>query len=110
VIDILIQPHQDQRAAERFFRGFLRSQDAEPLRIITDKPRSYSAAMRTAYVDVTHSVERYADHRARSLASADPPTRTANAPIRICTAGPTVSFAPRCRPQSVPSGPALIKV
>jgi putative transposase len=40
VIDILVQPRRDQRAAERFFRRLLRGQGAEPLRIITDKLRS----------------------------------------------------------------------
>ena len=43
VIDILVQPHRDQRAAEQFFRRLLRGQGQEPLRIITDKLRSYSA-------------------------------------------------------------------
>jgi putative transposase len=45
VIDILVQPHRDQHAAERFFRMLLRRQGAEPLHIITDKLRSYSAAI-----------------------------------------------------------------
>jgi putative transposase len=66
VIDILVQPHRDQRAAERFFRRLLRGQGAEPLRIITDKLRSYSAAMRTIFGNVTHSVERYANNRAEA--------------------------------------------
>src|SRR5215475_1920579 len=63
VIDILVQPHRDQRAAERFFRRLLRRQGAEPLQIITDKLRSYSAAVRTVFGNVTHSVERYANNR-----------------------------------------------
>jgi hypothetical protein len=37
VIDILVQPHPDQRAAERFFRRLLRGQGQEPFRIITDR-------------------------------------------------------------------------
>jgi putative transposase len=37
VIDILVQPRRDQRAAERFFRRLLRGQGQEPFRIITDK-------------------------------------------------------------------------
>src|SRR5271154_1566222 len=45
VIDILVQPHRDQRAAERFLRKLVRGQGSEPLQIITDKLRSYSAAM-----------------------------------------------------------------
>ena len=46
----------------------------------------------------------------RSLASADPPTGTANAPIQIRQAGATVSLTPRCRPESVPSGPPLTEI
>jgi putative transposase len=59
VIDILVQPRRDQRAAERFFRRLLRGQGKEPLRIITDKLKSYSAAMRTILCDVAHHTERY---------------------------------------------------
>ena len=66
VIDILVQPHRDQCAAERFFRRLLRGQGAEPLRIITDKLRSYSAAMRTTFGNVTHTVKRYANNRAEA--------------------------------------------
>src|SRR5271170_5187310 len=63
VIDILVQPHRDQRAAERFLRKLLRGQGSEPLQIITDKLRSYSAAMRSIFSNVTHRVERYANNR-----------------------------------------------
>jgi hypothetical protein len=42
VIHILVQPRRDQRAAERFFRRLLRGQGKEPLRIVTDKLKSYS--------------------------------------------------------------------
>ena len=42
-------PRLDQRSAERFFRRLLRSQGAEPLRIITDKLTSYPAAMRNIF-------------------------------------------------------------
>ena len=37
MIDILVQPRRDQRAAKRFFRRLLRGQGKEPFRIITDK-------------------------------------------------------------------------
>jgi putative transposase len=63
VIDILVQSHRDQRGAERFFRRLLRGQGAEPLRIITDKLRSYPAAMRSIFGNVTHIVERCANNR-----------------------------------------------
>ena len=44
VIDILVQPRRDQRAAERFFRRLLHGQGKEPIRVITDKLRSLSMA------------------------------------------------------------------
>ena len=66
VIDILVQPHRDQRAAAQFFRRLLRGQGQEPLRIITDKLRSYSAALRTILCEVAHDTERYANNRAEA--------------------------------------------
>jgi putative transposase len=64
LIDILVQPRRDQRAAERFFRRLLREQGNKPFRIITDKLKSYSAAMRTFLGEVAHNTERYANSRA----------------------------------------------
>src|SRR6266705_4398909 len=58
VIDILVQPRRDQRAAERFFRRLLCSQGKEPLHIITDKLRGYSAALRTILCGVAHNTAR----------------------------------------------------
>ena len=64
VIDILVQPRRNQRGAERFFRRLLRGQGKEPFRIVSDKLRSYSAALRTIPGGLTHSTERYANNRA----------------------------------------------
>ncbi len=44
VIDILVQPRRDRRAAERFFRKLLKGQGGVPRRMVTDKLRSYAAA------------------------------------------------------------------
>jgi len=64
VIDILVQPHRDQRAAERFFRKLLKGQEREPRRLVTDKLRSYEAARRTLMPSVLHDTARYANNRA----------------------------------------------
>ena len=64
VIDILVQPRRDQRAAERCFRELLKGQDREPRRLITDKLRSCSAAHRAVMPSVVHSTERYENNRA----------------------------------------------
>src|SRR3974377_66671 len=72
VIDILVQPRRDRRAAERFFRRLLRGQGRPPLRIITDKLRSYSAALRISFRNVAHTTERYANNR---MEASHQPTR-----------------------------------
>jgi putative transposase len=64
VIDILVQPRRDRRAAERFFRKLLKGQGSEPRRLVTDKLRSYSAAHRTVMPSVVHDTGCYANNRA----------------------------------------------
>ena len=64
VIDILVQPRRDRRAAERFFRRLLKGQGGEPRRLVTDKLRSYGAARRNAMPSVVHDTSRYANNRA----------------------------------------------
>jgi putative transposase len=64
VIDILVQPRRDRRAAERFFRRLLKGQGGEPRRLVTDKLRSYSAARRNTMSSVVHDTSRYANNRA----------------------------------------------
>ena len=64
VIDILVQPRRDRRAAERFFRRLLKGQGREPRRLVTDKLRSYSAARRSTMPSVARDTRRYANNRA----------------------------------------------
>ncbi len=64
VIDILVQPRRDRRAAERFFRKLLKGQGAEPVLLVTDKLRSYGAAHRTSMPSVIHDTRQYANNRA----------------------------------------------
>ena len=64
VIDILVRSRCDQRAAERFFRRLLKGQGAEPRRLVTDKLRSYGAALRNTMPSVVHDTSRYANNRA----------------------------------------------
>src|SRR5215467_3346325 len=79
VIDILVQPRRDRRAAERFFRRLLRGQRRQPLRIISDRLRSYSAAIRTSFCNVAHTTERYANNR---IEASHQPTRHRERQIR----------------------------
>ena len=64
LIDILVQPRRDGRAARRFFRRLLKSQRQEPARLVTDKLGSYRVAHRDLMPLVTHDTRRYANNRA----------------------------------------------
>jgi putative transposase len=45
LIDILVQRNRNARAAKRFFRTLLKGQGSEPWQLVTDKLRSYAAAL-----------------------------------------------------------------
>ncbi len=63
LIDILVQPRRNCRAAEKFFRKLLKGQGCEPRRLVTDKLRSYSAARRIVMPSVIHDTSQYANNR-----------------------------------------------
>ena len=64
VIDILVQSRRDRHAAARFFRKLLKRQGRGPLRLVTDKLRSYAAAHRTVMPSVLHSTRHYENNGA----------------------------------------------
>src|SRR5713101_7116716 len=64
VIDILLQPRRDRRAAERFFRKLLKAEGRAPRRLVTDKLRSYSAAHDRVMPSVVHTTQQYENNRA----------------------------------------------
>ena len=64
VIDILGQKRRNKGAAARFFRKLLRGVKAAPIKIVTDKLRSYSAAKMDVMPFVPHCTKRYANNRA----------------------------------------------
>ena len=64
VIDILVQPRRDRKAAKQFFRKLLKGQGRVPRRLVTDKLRSYPAAHRSVMPSVVHSTKQYENNRA----------------------------------------------
>ena len=64
LIDLLVQPRRDGRAARRFFRQLLKSQRQEPGRLVTDKLGSYRVAQRDVMPGVTHDTTQDANNRA----------------------------------------------
>ena len=63
-IDVLFQSRRNRRAAERFFRELLKGQGKVPFRLVTDKLKSYSAAVRTIMPSVNRDTRQYANNRA----------------------------------------------
>ena len=66
VLDILVQPRRDGRAAKRFFRLLLKGLKYEPRVIVTDKLRSYGVAQRKFLPKVEHRQSRYLNNRAEN--------------------------------------------
>lgn len=62
-LDILVQKRRNKAAATQFFKKLLKGQQATPLKIITDKLRSYSAAKRELIPSVFHSTQQYENNR-----------------------------------------------
>ena len=77
VLDILVQPRRDAKAAKRFFRKLLKRQCASPRVLVTDKLRSYAVAHREVMPSVEHRQSRYLNTGRRTRTSRP---GTANAP------------------------------
>jgi putative transposase len=66
VLDILVQPRRDAKAAMRFFRRLLKGLQYLPRVIVTDKLRSYGVARRQLLPKVEHRQSRYLNNRAEN--------------------------------------------
>jgi len=66
VLDILVQPRRDRRAAKKFFRKLLRGLQYVPRVIVTDKLGSYAAARADVLPSVLHIHDKRANNRAES--------------------------------------------
>src|ERR1700704_2129052 len=66
VLDILVQPRRDAKAAKRFFRRLLKGLQYVPRVIVTDKLRSYGVARRRLLPKVEHRQSRYLNNRSEN--------------------------------------------
>jgi putative transposase len=63
VLDILVQPRRDQKAAKTCFRKLLKRCQYVPRVIITDQLKSYGTAKREVLPSVEHRQHRYLNNR-----------------------------------------------
>ena len=66
VLDILVQSRRNMKAAKRFFRKLLKGLTYVPRVIITDRLKSYGAALRESLPSVEHRQHRYLNNRAEN--------------------------------------------
>ena len=66
VLDILVQPRRNERAAKKFFRKLLRRLQYVPRAIVTDKLGGYAAAKAEALPSVLHIQGKRANNRAEN--------------------------------------------
>jgi putative transposase len=66
VLEILVQPQRDKVAALRLLRKLLRHQGFVPTAIVTDKLRSYGAALREIGFSGSHEQGLRANNRAEN--------------------------------------------
>jgi putative transposase len=66
VLDILVQPRRNKRAAKKFFRKLLKRLQYSPRRIITDQLGSYAAAKAEVLPDVEHTRDKRSNNRAEN--------------------------------------------
>jgi putative transposase len=66
VLDILVQPRRDKRAARKFFRKLLKGMGYVPRVIVTDKLRSYAAAKFEVMPSVAHHQGKWLNNRAEN--------------------------------------------
>jgi putative transposase len=66
VLDILVQPRRDAKAAKRFFKRLLAGLQYEPRVIVTDKLKSYGVAQREVLPGIEHRQSRYLNNRAEN--------------------------------------------
>jgi putative transposase len=67
ILDVVVQPKRDKRAAVRLMRKLLKKRGLAPREIVTDHLRSYGAAFRVLRLSAEHGQEKQANNRAESL-------------------------------------------
>jgi transposase-like protein len=66
VLDVLVQRRRNKRAALKLLRKLLRNQGVRPAQIVTDKLKSYGAALRDLRLDHLHDTGHRRNNRAES--------------------------------------------
>ena len=94
VLDILVQPRRDRKAALKLMRKLLKRQGITPTVIVTDKLGSYSSALRELGVAQRHDTGRWKNNRAEN--SHQPLRQRERRMKRFKSPGLASAFSPHC--------------
>ena len=64
VVDVYLQAKRDGAAAKRFFKRLLRNHGGEPMKVVTDKLRTYGVPHRELSPESILSTKQYESNRA----------------------------------------------
>ena len=62
VVDVFLQSLRDENTAKRFFKRLLQTYSNEPMKIVTDKLRSYGIALRELVPDTIHDTTQHTNN------------------------------------------------
>ncbi len=65
-LDILVQKRRNKRAALKLLRKLIQNQGIPPTKVVTDKLRSYGAALRDLEIEHLHDTTNRLNNRAES--------------------------------------------
>ena len=99
VLDILVQPRRDHKAALKLMRKLLKKQGITPAAVVTDKLRSYGSALRELGVARRQETGRWKNNRAEN--SHQPLRQRERRMKRFTWIGTALPFNPRRRIQRV---------
>jgi transposase-like protein len=96
VLDLLVQRRRDKAAAVKLMRKLLKKQGFAPDMLVTDKLRSYGAAMAELGLSVGSPRAGLAQEQSsREFASTDTKARTQDAPVQIARISPALLVCSR---------------
>ena len=98
VLEAFVSKQRDRKAALKFLRKLMKRYP-RPDAVITDRLRSYRAALRKLGGTGLHQAGRWLNNRVENSHSAVPATRTRNAPFQADAKPPEICHRPFCRLQ-----------
>src|ERR1700692_865559 len=93
VLDVIVPPRRDKGAAANLLRKLLKRQGFAPTVIVTDKLRSYGAALQTIGFSGRHEQDLRANNRAETRTSrrddGSARCRASNRPLQLSVSSPS---------------------